>query len=146
MEKGSECCQGCLKKPDIKSKGESVVKKIDKQRRKELLEQYKEMKTYMGVFQVKNNVNGKIFIDSCSNLKNRWFTLKMHLDTGRHPNSELQKDWNSFGPEAFTYEVLEQKEADKVTDVRWELKKLKQKWLEKLEPYGDRGYNKPPKE
>ena len=104
------------------------------------------MKTYMGVFQVKNNVNGKIFIDSCSNLKNRWFTLKMHLDTGRHPNSELQKDWNSFGPEAFTYEVLEQKEADKVTDVRWELKKLKQKWLEKLEPYGDRGYNKPPKE
>lgn len=123
-----------------------MAKKIDKQRRKELIEQYKEIKTYMGIFQIKNNVNGKIFIDSCPNLKNRWFTLKWHLEMGRHPNSELQKDWNELGPEAFIYEVLEQKEADKVDDIRWELKKMKKKWLEKLQPYGDRGYNKPPKE
>jgi len=123
-----------------------MAKKIDKQRRKELIEQYKEIKTYMGIFQIKNNVNGKIFIDSCPNLKNRWFTLKWHLDMGSHPNSELQKDWNELGPVAFIYEVLEQKEADKVDDIRWELKKMKKKWLEKLQPYGDRGYNKPLKE
>jgi len=123
-----------------------MADKIDKKRRKELLEQYKELKTYMGIYQIKNNVNGKVFIDSCSNLKNRWLTLKMHLDMGRHPNAELQKDWNTFGPEAFSYEVLEQKEADKVEDIRWELKKMKKKWLEKLQPYEDRGYNKPLRE
>ena len=112
-------------------------KYTDKKRRKELLEQYKQI---MGIIQIKNNINGKIFIDTCSNLKNRWFTLKGQLDMGRHPNSRLQKDWNEFGPEAFTYEILEKKEADEVSDVRWELKKMKNKWLEKLQPYEDSGY------
>ena len=119
---------------------------MDKKRRKALIEQYKQIKTYMGIVQVKNNVNGKIIIDTCSNLKNRWLTLKWQLDMGRHPNSQLQKDWNEFGPEAFTYEILEKKETDEISDVRWELKKMKNKWLEKLQPYEDRGYNKPPKE
>ena len=71
--------------------------------------------------------------------------MKWHLDMGRHPNSELQKDWNAFGPDAFTYEVLEQKETDEVNDVHWELKKMKNKWLDKLQPYGERGYNKMPR-
>ena len=123
-----------------------MASKIDKKRRKELLKQYKQIKTYIGIIQIKNNVNGKIFIDTCSNLKNRWFTLKWNLDMGRHPNSKLQKDWNELGQDAFAYEVLEKKEADKVDDIRWELKKMKKKWLEKLQPYGDKGYNRPPKE
>ncbi len=123
-----------------------MASKIDKKRRKELLEQYKQIKTYIGIIQIKNNVNGKIFIDTCSNLKNRWFTLKWNLDMGRHPNSKLQKDWNELGQDAFAYEVLEQKDAGKVEDIRWELKKMKKKWLEKLQPYGDKGYNRPPKE
>ncbi|MFY9216784.1 MAG: GIY-YIG nuclease family protein [Tepidanaerobacteraceae bacterium] len=123
-----------------------MASKIDKKRRKELLEQYKQIKTYIGIIQIKNNVNGKIFIDTCSNLKNRWFTLKWNLDMGRHPNSKLQKDWNELGQDAFAYEVLEKKEADKVDDIRWELKKMKNNWLEKLQPYEDRGYNKPLRE
>lgn len=121
-------------------------KYTDKKRRKELLEQYKQLKTYMGIIQVKNNVNGRIFIDTCSNLKNRWFAIKGQLDMGRHPNSRLQEDWDELGSEAFTYEILEKKETDEIGDVRWELKKMKNKWLEKLQPYEDRGYNKPPKE
>jgi hypothetical protein len=38
--------------------------------------------------------------------------------------------------------VLEEKNAGEVKDKRWELKQMKKKWLEKLQPYGDRGYNK----
>lgn len=121
-------------------------KYTDKKRRKELLEQYKQIKTYMGIIQVKNNVNGRIFIDTCSNLKNRWFAIKGQLDMGRHPNSQLQKDWDELGSGAFTYEILEKKKTDEIGDVRWELKKMKNKLLEKLQPYEDRGYNKPPKE
>jgi hypothetical protein len=64
---------------------------------------------------------------------------------GRFANSQLQKDWKELGSEAFTYEVLEKKEADEVTDKRWELKQMEKQWLEKLQPYGDRGYNKPPR-
>lgn len=115
---------------------------MDKKRRKELLEEYKQLKTYMGVFQIKNTVNGKIFISTCSNLKSRWLTIRGQLDVGRYANSQLQKEWNEMGDGAFTYEVLEQKETDKVTDMRWELEQMEKPWLEKLQPYEDRGYNK----
>ncbi|APU59637.1 GIY-YIG nuclease family protein [Clostridium botulinum] len=115
---------------------------MDKQRRKDLLEKYKQLKTYMGVIKITNNVNGKIYIDSCPNLKNQWLTLQIQLTMGKHNKSQLIKDWKEFGSEAFTYEVLEEKEADDVTDMKWELKKMKKSWLQKLEPYGERGYNK----
>lgn len=117
---------------------------MDKSKRKELQEAYKQMKTYMGVIQIRNKASGKIFVDSFPNLKNKWLTLKMQLDMGRFANAELQKDWKEQGGEDFAYEVLEQKEADEITDMRWELKQIKKPWLEKLQPYEDRGYNKLP--
>lgn len=116
---------------------------MDKNRRKELQDQYKQLKTYMGIIQIKNNVNGKIFIDSSRNLKNQWLTIKWQLEVGKYANSLLQKDWKEFGEEAFIYEVLEEKESDKIADIRWELKQMEKQWLEKLQPYGDRGYNRP---
>jgi hypothetical protein len=119
---------------------------MDKQRRKELQQRYMQMKTYMGVYQITNTVNGKIFIATCPNLKNRWVTLRLQLDMGRHANSQLQKDWNELGEESFTYEVIEEKEVGEDTDTRWELRQMGKAWLEKLQPYGDRGYNKPPRD
>ncbi|URN92661.1 MAG: GIY-YIG nuclease family protein [Candidatus Pristimantibacillus lignocellulolyticus] len=118
---------------------------MDMSKRKELLEEYKLIKTYMGVAQIKNKQNGKIYIDSYNNLKNKWLTLQMQLDAGRFANAQLQKDWKEFGSDAFEYEVLEQKEADKVTDMRWELKVILKPWLQKLQPFEDKGYNKPQK-
>lgn len=115
---------------------------MDKQRRKELREQFKQIKTYMGVYKITNTVNGKIFIASSPNLKNRWLTLKSQLDMGMHPNSQLQQDWNGLGAEAFIYEILEEQETDEVADVRWEVKQMEKVWLERLQPYGDKGYNK----
>ncbi len=118
---------------------------MDKNKRKELLEVYKQLKTYMGVIQITNKVNGKIYVDSYPNLKNKWVTIKGQLEMGRFANSQLQKDWKELGAEAFTYEELEKKEADEVIDMRWELKQMEKPWLEKLQPYGDRGYNKLPR-
>lgn len=119
---------------------------MDKKARKELLEEYKQIKTLMGVIQITNNVSGKIYIAAYPNLKNKWLTIQGQLAMGMHTNSQLQKDWNELGPDAFTYEVLEEKAADEVTDMRWERRQIVKPWLEKLQPYGDRGYNKPPAE
>ncbi|MDQ6597898.1 GIY-YIG nuclease family protein [Bacillus salipaludis] len=116
---------------------------MDKSRRKELKEEFKEFKTYMGIYQIKNKVNGKIYVDSCPNLKNKWLTLKMQLEMGRFANAQLQKDWSQLGGDAFVYEVLEKKEVEESTDRRWQLKQMVKQWLEKLQPYGERGYNKP---
>ena len=115
---------------------------MDRQRRKELREQFKQIKTYMGVYKVINTQYDKVFIASSPNLKNRWLTLKNQLNMGMHPNSQLQRDWSELGAEAFLYEILEEKDTDKVADVRWEVKQMEKVWLEKLQPYGDRGYNK----
>lgn len=115
---------------------------MDKQRRKELQEEYKQIKIYMGVIQVTNHTNGKIYIASYPNLKNRWLTIKAQLDMGRFVNSQLQRDWKELGSSVFTYEVLEQKETNDVSDVRWTVKQLEKLWLEKLQPYGDKGYHK----
>ena len=119
---------------------------MEKSKRKELIEFYKQMDTMMGVYQIRNNMNGKIFISSFANLKSKWLTIRMQLDMGRHPNSELQEDWNELGGNAFSYKVLEERKQEADMDVKWELQQMEKAWLAKLEPYDERGYNKPPKE
>ncbi len=119
---------------------------MDKKNRKELMEEYKQLKTYMGVTKITNKTNGRIYLAAYPNLKNKWLTLQSQLASGMHVNTQLQKDWSELGPEAFTYEVLEEKKTDDAADVRWEVKQMEKQWLEKLQPYGDKGYNKPVKE
>ncbi len=115
---------------------------MDRNRRKELQEAYKEIKTMMGVVQITNKLNGKRFIDSYPNLKNKWSTLKMQLNIGMFPNPGLQTDWKKSGVEAFEFEILEEKEVKEDTDARWEIKQMEKYWLEQIQPFGDNGYHK----
>lgn len=119
---------------------------MDKQRRKELQEQFKQIKVWMGVYKITNAANGKIFIEATPNLKNKWQTIQdFQFAMNRFQNTQLQQDWNRFGAEAFSFEVLEEREVEEGVDTAWELKKMKKKWLEKLQPYAEKGYNKLPK-
>jgi hypothetical protein len=111
-------------------------------RKEELKQLAKEVKIEGGVFQVKNNRNGKIYLESTRNFKTmngHEFSLKM----GSHMVKELQQDWNEYGEDAFTFEVLERlkKKDTGFFDEKDELRKLKEKWLRELQPYGERGYN-----
>ena len=116
---------------------------MDKQRRKELQELAKQIKTEMGIIQITNKITGKIFIDTSRNLKNRWLTIKMQLDLGRFYNLALQKDWTEMGEDAFSYEILEKKEVDEETGNQNEaLKKMLKPWLNKKQPYEEKGYNR----
>lgn len=116
--------------------------------RRELKRQAKEIKVEAGVYAIRNSQNGKRFVDSLTNMK-RLNGVQFQLDMGSHLNKELQQEWNQFGAAAFTFEVLELLEVDEETakspyfDIRDELKKLKAKWLDELQPFGDRGYNTP---
>ncbi|MDQ0246612.1 group I intron endonuclease [Bacillus fengqiuensis] len=112
-------------------------------RKKELKQLYKETKTEAGIYQIKNTQNGKIFVGSTRNLK----TLsgkRFELEVGTNTNKMLQNEWKEFGKEAFVFEILEilkEKEAG-YFDAKNELKKLEEAWLDKLQPYGERGYNR----
>lgn len=118
---------------------------MDKNKKKELIESYKQMKVYMGVYQVKNTVDGKIYIGSINNLKSRWLTLKWQLEQGRFANKELQAAFKAHGENAFEYSVLEEVEIKEDTDVKWELEAMEKAWLDRLMPYEEKGYNKPAK-
>ncbi len=67
------------------------------------------------------------------------FTLR----NNSHTNKELQKDWNELGPDQFVFEILEvvQVKDDPSFNLKDELTLLEQIWLEKLQPFGERGYN-----
>ncbi len=111
--------------------------------RKDLIREYKERTKPSGIFQIRNAANGKVFLGSSLNLEGVLNGQRFRLDTKSHPNAALQADWTSSGADAFVFEILEEV---KITDdpyfnINDELTLLEQIWLEKLEPYGERGYN-----
>ena len=75
--------------------------------RQEVKREYKERKKPVGVFQVKNSVNGKVLLGSSLNLEGPLNSHKFMLTIGSHRNEQLQKDWNTYGPDNFVFEILE---------------------------------------
>jgi hypothetical protein len=73
--------------------------------RKELKEAYKLLKFPMGVYQIRNTTNGKIFIGSSMNLNAVWNSQKFQLEMETHRNPAMQKDWNEFGAGSFSYDL-----------------------------------------
>jgi group I intron endonuclease len=111
--------------------------------RQDLKREYKERKKAAGVFQVKNTVNGKVLLGSSLNLEGPLNSHRFMLEIGRHRNALLQKEWNEYGAEKFVFQILEAVKVkdDPHFDLNDELTLLEQIWLEKLRPFGDRGYN-----
>jgi 23S rRNA A1618 N6-methylase RlmF len=112
--------------------------------RKELKEEYKKMKFKMGVYQIRNKINGKIFISSTLDLNAAWNSQKFQLNFGSHKNEELQKEWKEFGEESFVYEIVDELKhiEDKEMNYNEEIKVLENMLIEELQPFGNRGYNK----
>jgi hypothetical protein len=114
-------------------------------RRSELKLEYKNRPRSIGVFQVKNNKNGKILIGSSFNLDKAFNRLQFGLSCGDiHLNQDLLKDWREHGVENFSFEILDQLKPDEdpLYDYKDDLKALEDLWLEKLQPYGEKGYHK----
>jgi len=111
---------------------------------KELKEEYKQMKFKIGVFQIRNKVNGKIYIDSSVNLDAYWNRNRAQLNFGNHQNTVLQNEWNTFGEENFVYEILSEinHKDDEQIDYAKEAGQLAALYIEELKPFDEKGYNK----
>jgi hypothetical protein len=113
-------------------------------RKKEIKRQYKETDVEAGVYHIKNTINQKLLVGSTKNLKTL-NGIKFMLETnGYTTNKDLQKEWNQYGKEAFIIDILEvlKKSDEPYFNEKEALLALEEKWLEKLQPYGERGYNK----
>ena len=111
--------------------------------RRELNREYTERVKPAGVYQVKNLANGKVLLGSSLNLEGPLNRHKFMLKIGSHLNKDLQKDWDELGAVKFVFEILEQVQVkdDPNFNLKDELTLLEMIWLEKLQPFGERGYN-----
>jgi group I intron endonuclease len=110
--------------------------------------EYKNRSPKMGIYQIRNKVNGKIFVGSALNLDgivNR-YEFAARFDWRWNGNPILQQDMDEYGPENFCIEIVDQltPKEDPSYNYSEDLKTLEELWLERLQPYEGRGYNKRP--
>jgi len=60
-----------------------------------------------GVYQIKNLVNGKVYIGSANKIGMRWKSHRSMLKNNRHHSKHLQSSWNTYGPGCFEFSVIE---------------------------------------
>jgi hypothetical protein len=104
---------------------------------------YKASRRPIGVYVIRNLVSDKIFVGSSMDLTAIFNRTRFQLAAGAHPNKELEADWKHLGAAKFEFEVVEElvPRDDPNYDYKADLEVLEDLWLEKLEPYGERGYN-----
>jgi hypothetical protein len=115
--------------------------------RKELIRAYREARRPMGIYRVRNIHDGRSLVGRSVDLPSILNRERAALRFGAHPNAVLQRDWNALGPDAFAFEVLDTltpPEGRPDYDPADDLCVLEALWLERLEPYGERGYMRRP--
>jgi hypothetical protein len=112
------------------------------QDRKQLIRQYKQAGREMGIFRIRNRANGKVFIGNAQDLRGIINSNKFQLKRGTHFNKELQEDYDTFGEESFDFDILDilKPREDQDSNYPEELRTLESMWLEKLQPYREKGY------
>ncbi len=102
--------------------------------KKELKDEYKQMKFPIGVFQVKNICNNKVLIDYSLDMESKWNRHKIELKFGNHRNKDFQNDWNEYGEDNFVFEVLSELKEKERENINYnkELKTLQNLVIEEL--------------
>lgn len=105
-------------------------------RKKELKELYKQMKTEMGVFIFRCNPTGKVYIACDQDIRGTINSFKFRLAGGNLGNRRMQDDWNQYGEGQFTIETVDTLDYDKDgirTDYREDLAILMEDWKGKYD-------------
>jgi len=89
------------------------------------------------IYQIQNTINGKIYIGSTVGYKRRFRDHKRELNKNIHHNIKLQRAWNKYGGECFSFSIIEENLGTKVFQVERE-----NYYLQKHKPFLDEiGYN-----
>ncbi len=107
---------------------------MEKARKKEIARAYAERTRVQGVFAVRCAPTGEVWISSSRNLDTQKNSVWFALRTGGHPNKVAQAAWNTYGEDAFTYEILEELKDDDLTPLGFRdlLKARERDWREVL--------------
>jgi hypothetical protein len=116
---------------------------LDRNRKKELQEQYKQMKSDMCIFAIRNKENGKCWLATSQNLKGAINSALFKLNFGNFPVRDLQREWKALGANRFSVDILETLKYGKdetKTDYSEELAILRMIWEERLAGEGTTFY------
>ena len=106
--------------------------------RSEAKKEYKQARRPMGVYRIRNTQNGKSYVGFSTDLQAIVNRQKAELRFGSHRNTELLREWKSFGASSFEFEVLDELAHDKNSKANpaEELCILTEMWIRKLEKTG----------
>ena len=76
--------------------------------KKEFKAEYRLIKLRVGIFQVLNKENNKVYLQTTSDLDRAFNSDIFQLKAGMHSNINLQNDWNQFGSESFEFKILDE--------------------------------------
>ena len=105
---------------------------MDKSRRKELTDAYKERKASPGIFAVRCTASGEVWVGKAPDAGRKQTGLWFQLGTGGFPNKAMQAAWNTHGEGAFTFEVLEEIDDENALLVPVLLKEREAHWIATL--------------
>lgn len=107
---------------------------MSKERRRELVREYKEQKPRQGVYAIRCAASSEVWASASPNLEKQqnstWFQLRM----GGHPNRAMQAAWKAHGEDAFSFEIVAElpDEERSAYALKADLKALEAVWREKL--------------
>lgn len=80
---------------------------MDREKRKILIDEYKNRKPDMGIISVKNKKDNISFLSISKDNSVAFNSIKMKLKMSWHPNNELQKIWNSLKEDDFEFSIID---------------------------------------
>ena len=122
--------------------GSQVSEKI--MNRKKIIKEYKDSIRPMGIVQVRNIRNNRIYLTASANTAGTINSIRFQLKMGNFlPSPALAHEWKEMGELSFVIEVTDELKPvdDPAYDYKDDLKALEAMWLEKLKPFGERGYH-----
>jgi hypothetical protein len=130
-----------VQQAEVKEKEKKTMGRNEE--RREIRRAVKQQAPPMGIYQLRCKRNGRVYVAASPNLEGERNSRLFQLRMGKVVFSpELQKDLDTFGPTAFEFAVLAELEPPEPgSDEKRALTILELEWLEKLQPFGERGYN-----
>jgi group I intron endonuclease len=111
-----------------------LEKKQAQKRKKKLNKKTHSEKIKAGIYLIRNKITNRCYYGSSTHIKKRFQIHKQHLNENKHHNKNLQNDWNAYGEETFSFEIIE----TEMTYVKLkpsDYKKLKERIFQKEKAY-----------
>jgi hypothetical protein len=109
---------------------------IDKDKKREIISEYKQRKTTGGVYKVTNTANGRYMLKAEVDLQSFQNRYNFNQSMKGCLHTKMRKDFDEFGSEVFILEFLEEvekKEDESTMGFRDRLKRMEEAWAEKFD-------------